>query len=359
MRMMHFRLPLLVLLIVAVWLPVSCFAAPSKEAADAFSGQDGWMTFMLICNEGLNNHKGNAGNTHMVISMHPDKGCINLMIMAWDTFVDYKGYDVPQRLDMPFRTGGPEELLKVFNTYFGTDIRSYMSLNYLNLASLIDHFGGVEVDITRAERNALNDLVVSKKNQFQDQDESGFLGQAITELLTQECFLEEFGSQTHLNGLQAVGFGWLQYDSVYNCCQRDAKIIAALLRKVGAEVSRKVAFYTDESGEPADAEGKRLINLDQMTHEDLMYLCREMAPVLEHSYNNLSEEDITAIFTATAKVFCPAVSSDVNTLEEGLKSTILPMEVLQPYDTIAGSRGHRIDVEANKEMMYNFLYPKD
>ena len=86
------------------------------------------------------------------------------MSFTWDTFVDYEGYDVPQKLDMPYRNNGPEEAMKVFNDNFGMNMAYYLSLNYLNLASLIDEYGGVAVDVTRAERNALNGMVGSKRS---------------------------------------------------------------------------------------------------------------------------------------------------------------------------------------------------
>ena len=130
---------LVALVLVACLLPVCALAEEADTNGD-------WVNFLLICNEGMNNDKGNAGNTLMVVAMNPVIGKIRLLSFTWDTFVDYEGYDVPQKLDMPYRNNGPEEAMKVFNANFGTDIQYYMSLNYLNLASLIDEYNGVNVD---------------------------------------------------------------------------------------------------------------------------------------------------------------------------------------------------------------------
>ena len=349
----------LLALLLAVCLSATGARAEDTSTADeAVTGKDGWVNFLLICNEGMNNDKGNAGNTLMVVSMHPDKGAIRLMMFTWDTFVDYAGYDVPQKLDMPYRSGGAEEAMKVFNANFGTDIHLYMSLNYLNLAGLIDDFGGVDVDISRAERNALNGMVASKKNQLQAQVDSGILSQAVVEMLAQEYYLTDFGPQTHLNGLQAVGFGWLQYDSVYNCCEREVEVIAALFRSVGADAAEKIAFYTDASGEPEDVGGKRIINLDHITEEDYAFLRQEMSPIFDKSYNNLSEDEITAISTALAKVAYQAARSGVNIFDH-LDTMVLPLEAQNPYDIVAGAKGHLIDQEANRKAVEAFLYPED
>ena len=358
MMRLRFCLSLLTLSLAVVLLLVSALAVSADGTMDIITGRDEWVTFLLICNEGMNNDKGDNGNAVMVLSLHPDKGLINLLMMTWDTFVDYEGYDVPQKLDMPFRKGGPEELVKVFNANFGTDIRHYISLNYLNLAALIDDFGGVDVDITRAERNALNGMIASRKNQLQSRPDSGLLSQAMIEFLAQDSFLTDFGPQTHLNGLQAVGFGWLQYDGVFNCCKRDVEIVASLFRSFGAAATRKVGFYTDESGEPKDADGKRIINLDHMTVEDLSHLRKEMAPVFEKTYNNLSEEALTSISIALATGIYHSARSDAADFEENLKTAVLPLEALQPYDIIAGVQGHRIDFDANKAVMNTFLYPE-
>ncbi len=162
------------LLLILSLLPLTVMAE-SEEAH--------WESFLLICNEGMNNDKGNAGNTLMVAAMEPDIGKINLMMFTWDTFIDYEGYDVPQKLDMPYRNNGPEEAVRVFNENFGLNIKHFLSLNYLNLASLIDEYGGINVDITRAERNALNGMVGSKKIRLQEQVASGELGQTVIDML--------------------------------------------------------------------------------------------------------------------------------------------------------------------------------
>ena len=140
----------------------SMFYISSRSCAETIpeTNERGWVDFILICNEGMKNDGGNSGNTMMIVSMNPKTGMIKLMPFTWDTFIQYPGYDVLQRLDMPYRNRGPEETMDVFNYNFNMDIKLYMSLNYTNLASLIDSYGGVDVDVEIAERNALNNMNV-------------------------------------------------------------------------------------------------------------------------------------------------------------------------------------------------------
>ena len=331
------------------------FLFPASSETIPEADERGWVDFVLVCNEGNRNEGGNSGNTMMVVSMNPQTGMIRLVPFTWDTFIRYEGYDVPQKLDQPYRNKGPEETLKVFNENFNMDIKLFMSLNYLNLASLIDSYGGVTINISRAERNALNGMVASKKETLQEQANMGIMSQAVIEMLAEQYYLNEYGPDTHLNGLQAVGFGWLQYDSVYNCCLREVNVIAALFSSVGKKLAENIILYTNESGYPENVNSRRAINLDEMTEEDLGFLRSEMAPIFQMAYHNLSEKNIQDISNALARTSYLASRQGVN-IFDSVKYLVLPKEATEPYDIVAGTKGHLVDYEVNEKEMKDFLF---
>lgn len=331
---------------------------PAFTAAAENAENDDWVTFLLICNEGMNNDKGNAGNTLMVVGMNPVLGKIRLMMFTWDTFIDYPGYDVPQKLDMPYRNNGPEEAIKIFNENFGLNITHYLSLNYLNLASLIDEYGGVVVDISRAERNAINGMVGSKKIRLQEEVASGLLGQVVIDMLAKNYYLNDFGPDTRLNGLQAVSFGWLQYDSVYNCCERDAEVVEGLFHSASVYMNEHVALYTNDTGKPDTTEGRRGINLDDITEEDYAFLRQLVDPIFRMSTNNMEEDEIRSITLALAHVSYRANREGADILDF-LRTTVLPLEATKPYDIVAGMKGHLVDKEANIAAIQEFLFSDD
>ena len=341
-------LRLIALVLTLALLPVFAFAEESTENED-------WVTFFLMCNEGMTNEGNNVGNTVMLIAMNPKIGKINLMMFTWDTFVKYEGYDLPQLISTPYRNNGPEGTMEVFNQNFDMDIKNYMSLNYLNLASLIDAFGGVTVDITRAERNALNGMVSSKKWALEQMAGSGLLNQMVIEMLASEYYLDEYGPETHLNGLQAVGFGWLQYDSVYNCCLREIAVNADLFNSIATSISEKVVFYTNETEILDEKDKRRLINLDEMTEDDIAFMRELVDPIFQMTYNNLSEQDIISISTTLARVGYLASRQGVN-IFESLDSRIFPLEAKNEYDIVGGTQGHLVDYAKNAEEMKAFLY---
>ncbi len=344
--------------LLTICLLLTAVPAAAEESLEDVADERGWIDFILVCNEGMNNSGGNVGNTMMVVSMNPDTGKIRLMMLTWDTFIQYPGYDLPQKIDMPYRNNGPEETMKVFNANFDMDIKLFMSLNYLNLASLIDSYGGVTIDISRAERNALNEMVASKKEAITAQAELGLLSQAMVDNLAADYYLTEYGPGTELNGLQAVGFGWLQYDSVYNCCEREVEVIGALFTSVGARIREKAVLYSDEYGEPTNPNGRRAINLDHLKESDYVFFRSEMDPIFQKAYHNLSEDDIRLISLALARASYTGSRQGVN-IFENLEHTVFPMESTQPYDTVGGAKGHLIDYKANTEAMKEYLFRED
>ena len=329
-------------------------AAAAAEAA-ALSEDSGWVTFLLLCNEGMNNTGSNVGNTLMAVSMNSGTGTIRLMMLTWDTFIEYEGYDIPQVIDMAYRNGGPEEAVKIFDDNFDAHIDRFMSLNFLNLATLIDDYGGVNVDITRAERNALNGMVASKKRDLQSKAGENMVSQHVMDMIEEEYHLTEFGPDTHLNGLQAVGFGWLQYDSVYNCCERELDVVAALFKKISDDISEEAVFYTNDTGAPDKNEKRRAINLDNLTDDDRAFLGETLNPIIQTSYNNLSKEEFMDMALAFARTAYMASREGVD-IFSNIETSVFPLEAKDPYDIIAGTEGHVIDYDKNSTAMKLFLY---
>ena len=74
--------------LIAVLLTVCLLIPTAGMAVEKREDERGWIDFILVCNEGMNNSGGNAGNTMMVVALNPDTGKIRLLMMAWDTFID-------------------------------------------------------------------------------------------------------------------------------------------------------------------------------------------------------------------------------------------------------------------------------
>lgn len=334
-----------------------CFAllTPCLARAEA---ADNWVTFFLMCNEGMQNESGDVGNTMMIISMNPANGRIKQLMFTWDTFINYPGYETPQLLDQPFRIGGPEETIRLFNENFSQSVSSYLSVNFLNLASLIDFYGGVQVDVTRAERNALNGLVASKEKSIQAKLKSLYLDENMFADLFKSYYLEDYGLSVHLSGMQAVAYGWLQYDSVGQCCRREVDVIAQLFQHVGSYVDSHAVFYENGEEVPTNTDGRRIVNLDALTDDDHDFLNQMVSPIFDKTYHNLTPEQIDEIGLSLVRA-AYEVKRNNGDLFGSIEYKILPLESDEKYVVIAGAEGHTVDYAANARAINAFLFDKE
>ena len=174
-------------------------------------------------------------------------------------------------------------------------------------------------------------------------------------MMETEYHLNEFGPDTKLNGLQAVGYGWLQYDSVYNCCEREIAIVSGLFKKISEDINEEAVFYTDKTGAPDTTDSHRAINLDNITEDDRAFLMKELSPIIQTSYNNLTKEEFMDMSIALARAAYVASREGVD-IFDNIDNSVFPLEAKEPYDLVAGIEGHLIDYEKNSIQMKDFLY---
>ena len=97
--------------------------------------------------------------------------------------------------------------------------------------------------------------------------------------------------------------------------------------------------------------------LRRMSEEDYAFLRQLMDPIFQMSYHNLTEEEIQDISMALARIAYKASRQGVN-IFDSLYYTVLPLEATQPYDIVAGTKGHLIDKDANIAHIREFLFSK-
>ena len=131
----------------------------------------------------------------MVVSIDKVHNKIKVISVMRDSLVPIEGYS-PQKINAAYslRNGGPVLAIKTLNQNFGLNIRDYATVNFAGMADIIDAVGGVEIEITEAERINANKSVkeAAKKS-----------GKKYTPI-------ERAGKQI-LNGAQAVGYARIRY----------------------------------------------------------------------------------------------------------------------------------------------------
>lgn len=91
----------------------------------------------------------------MIASVNSKTGQVKLISVARDTYASIPGYQ-NDKINHAYAYGGPELAIQTLNENFDMDITDYVAVNFDSLAEVIDAMGGVEVDVTEAERQQIN-----------------------------------------------------------------------------------------------------------------------------------------------------------------------------------------------------------
>lgn len=154
------------------------------------------------------------------------------------------------KINAAYADGGPELAIRTLNQNFGLDIRDYVTINFANMAAIVDAFGGVDITMTAEEVSALNDNLWALQQEVEEQkeldqqngtyDEQSYSDIGYEDFIpsldgTVQLVYGEYQDGTyHLNGNQAVAYGRIRYvGSDYARVERQQNVFSALVAKVG------------------------------------------------------------------------------------------------------------------------------
>ncbi len=81
---------------------------------------------------------------------------IKVTSFARDSYVSVDGHG-KTKLTHAYIYGGPQLAVKTLNQNFGLNIKDFASVNFSQLASIIDFLGGVRINVTEAEKKVMED----------------------------------------------------------------------------------------------------------------------------------------------------------------------------------------------------------
>jgi len=141
---------------------------------------------------GIDDRGDGAGRSDAILLLTVDPGNhkVKVTSLMRDSYVNVDGYGMT-KLGHAYIYGGAQLAIKTINQNFDLNITDYVTVNFNQLAEVIDALGGVEIDITEAERASAN--VNIREVAILNGDEGG------------ADYIEAAGLQT-LSGSQAVGY---------------------------------------------------------------------------------------------------------------------------------------------------------
>lgn len=154
------------------------------------------------------------------------------------------------KINAAYAYGGPELAIRTLNLNFGLDITDYVTVNFANMAVIVDAFGGIDMEVTAEEvreinRNLWNLMTEVERRMEQDRADGSYEQHSYVSIGKDDFFHDSsgglninsgnyVGGTLHLNGNQAVAYGRIRYlDSDFGRVDRQQKVLRALIQKAG------------------------------------------------------------------------------------------------------------------------------
>ncbi len=151
----------------------------------------------------------------MIATVDKRHNKIKLTSVMRDSYVPIDGYG-SNKINSAYFYGGPTLAVKTLNQVFDLEITDYVTVNFSEMAQIVDAVGGVEIDISEEERQDANHNMIEQA------------AQAGTSVQT----IEHAGLQT-LTGMQAVGYARIRHvgNSDFERTQRQREVMTAIFNK--------------------------------------------------------------------------------------------------------------------------------
>ena len=193
----------------------------------------------------------------MILTVDNKHGKLKMTSILRDSqvLIDGESYSMgyiswEEKINAAYSYGGPELAIRTLNQNFGLDIRDYVTVNFANMAAIVDAFGGVDIVLTAEEVSALNNNLHTLALEIEDQKEQDqangtYEDHTYAEITDSDYIPDLYGNidfssgayeerEYHLNGDQAVAYGHIRkIDSDYERVRRQQNVFTALIGKLG------------------------------------------------------------------------------------------------------------------------------
>ena len=202
--------------------------------------QAGWQNILLLGGDARDMERYDRSDAMIILSVNREEGRVKMTSIMRDTWVRYPGRGDAGKINAAAVYGGPELAVATVNSCFGTDIEDYVIVNMEDLVTIIDRLGGVDLEITEAERVQIN------------RNARNYTGTAYSG----EKSVDTSGT-VHLNGLLAMSYCRIRaIDSDFERVMRQQKVLLAMagraqemelseLMKAGDDIIRAVHTSLD------------------------------------------------------------------------------------------------------------------
>lgn len=171
-----------------------------------------WANILLMGCDSYTKNSYSRSDSMLILSLNKTTHQVKMTSLMRDTWIKDPVAGGNRKLTELCAVGGPERTIKAINKNLNMDIEKYVLISMAGIAEVIDLLGGVDLNVTEAERKALNKGLfdLSSLSGMEELEESGYV---------------------HLNGNQATAFARIRkIDSDYVRTERQRTVLIALAK---------------------------------------------------------------------------------------------------------------------------------
>ena len=200
-----------------------------------------------LSKDGKLNPYAKRNDVTIILSINLLDGTVKLTSLARDLLVDIPGKSASAPINESFsyrhsKNGSyigsedvPQRTIRTVNRNFQLNIQHYFAINFYGVEEIIEYFGGVDVELTKAEAKAINNYIKKNKNKMKN---------TYDEHSADRVALKAVDGVQHLDGLQGLVLARSRHVSGSNGTDvartgRTRRLLQALFHQVAEKLESK------------------------------------------------------------------------------------------------------------------------
>lgn len=157
----------------------------------------------------------------LLISISEHNKTITVTSLMRDCYVEIPNHG-RNRLNAAYSYGGATLLMDTIESNFHIDVNEYFIIDFYAFIAMVDALGGVELTVTDAEAEGMNDILAAELNTLLGDDREA-------------DFLESGGTMV-LSGKQALAYSRLRYvgNADYERTERQREVLTAVMQRAAS-----------------------------------------------------------------------------------------------------------------------------
>lgn len=176
-------------------------------------------SILLIGTDGRTADERGRSDSMILVSFNSRTNEIIMTSFMRDCYVEVpdNGWD---KLNAAYSYGGADLLMDTIERNFNVRIDDYVSVDFASFVSLVDAVGGIDIEVSDAEAEEINVILISEVNGLMGDD-------PMSDLLSS-------GGKLHLNGKQALSYSRIRKvgNSDFERTERQRRVLSLIIAKL-------------------------------------------------------------------------------------------------------------------------------